>query len=430
MFFMNDFWKNLKSLFDMQSELDVQGAAEQIKCNVNFKGMNLYILVCAIIIASLGLNVNSTAVIIGAMLISPLMSPIIGFGLSVGTDDIHLMRLSLKNLAVMTVISIIASSLFFLVTPLNMQHPSELLARTNPTIYDVLIALVGGIAGALENSRKTKGTVISGVAIATALMPPLCTVGYGIANLDIRIAGGAFYLFFINCVFVALATFFVVKYLGFPKVSHINDEKQRRARFWTTAFLIVLIIPSVLSAITVVRENNFKTNADLLVQKCKPLLQDAVIYDYNTDPHDSPASVTLYLAGKKLSDSERESIFSLAEEEFGINRHQIKFESAILAGESSEMEKQVYCDMNTRIAELNSELQTYKSMELPHEQIEQEFVALYPAISSIKLARGKECIFAIINCSDSTTNANISNLEKWLEIRLGNQDVEVLNTCE
>lgn len=425
---MNDFWKNVKALFDMQSELDVQVAAEHIKSNVNFKGMNLYILVCAIIIASLGLNVNSTAVIIGAMLISPLMSPIIGFGLSVGTDDIQLMRHSLKNLAIMTVISIIASSLFFLVTPLNMQHPSELLARTNPTIYDVLIALVGGIAGALENSRKNKGTVISGVAIATALMPPLCTVGYGIANLDIRIAGGAFYLFFINCVFVALATFFVVKYLRFPKVSHINDEKQHRARFWTTAFLIVLIIPSVLSAVTVIRENNFKTNADIFVQKCKPLIQDVVIYDYATDPHDSPASVTLYLAGKKLSDSERESIFSLAEEEFGINRHQIKFESAILAGESSEMEKQVYSDMNTRIAQLNSELQEYKSMELPHEQIEKEFLALYPAISSIKLARGKDCIYAIINCSDPVTNANLANLEKWLEIRLGNQDVEILNT--
>lgn len=425
---MNEFWNTLKSLFDMHSELDMEAAAANIRKNVDFKGMNIYILACAITIASLGLNVNSTAVIIGAMLISPLMGPIIGFGLSVGTDDIQLMKTSLKNLGIMMAISICASTIFFAISPLDMQHPSELLARTNPTIYDVLIALVGGIAGALETSRKEKGTVISGVAIATALMPPLCTVGYGISNLDLKIAGGAFYLFFINCVFVALATFFVVKYLRFPKVSHIDKARESKARIWASILLVVLIIPSVLSAISVIRENNFNTNVESLVKNSKQLIEGSVIYDYKTDPHSKPASATFYIAGRKLDDGQKESIYSLAETEYGISRHQIMFESALISKDDGELQKQVYSDLMSDIRQLKEQLSRYESAELPYQQIGNEVKALYPAVGELTLARGKDAVYAITCCPDSVAAAGKENLGRWLKVRLNCDNVVVINT--
>ena len=180
--------------------IDVLAASANIRSNIPFRGPNIYILFVAIVIASVGLNVNSIPVIIGAMLISPLMSPIIGFGMGLGTNDTDLLLQSLKNLGIMFAISLLASTLYFVVTPLETDNPTELLARTNPSVYDVLIAFFGGIAGILELSRKEKGTVLSGVAIATALMPPLCTVGYGIASLNWQYAAGALYLFFINCI--------------------------------------------------------------------------------------------------------------------------------------------------------------------------------------------------------------------------------------
>ena len=207
---VKDFFRSLVSLSDY---VDLEGASASIRKNIYFKGPTVFILACAIIIASVGLNVNSIPVIIGAMLISPVMAPILGFGFSLGVQDMQLLKDSLRNFAVMVVISILASAIYFLLSPLNLEHPTELLARTNPTIYDVLIALFGGFAGILENSRKEKGTVLSGVAIATALMPPLCTVGYGISIGNLSYILGAFYLFMINSIFIALATFVAVKYL-------------------------------------------------------------------------------------------------------------------------------------------------------------------------------------------------------------------------
>ena len=180
----------LRQLADLREHIDTDAAARQIQSGIWFKGPNVWILAFSIIIASVGLNVNSTAVIIGAMLVSPLMGPIIGIGLSIGTDDMDLLKNAAKNLLVMVIISLIVSSLYFLVSPLRQNNPTELLARTSPTIYDVLIAFFGGCAGIIENARKEKGTVLSGVAIATALMPPLCTAGYGLSHLNRTIEYG------------------------------------------------------------------------------------------------------------------------------------------------------------------------------------------------------------------------------------------------
>ena len=197
---------------DKENELET---IANIRSGVEFKGASLWILIFAILIASLGLSVNSTAVIIGAMLISPLMGPIIGMGLALGINDYELLKRSMKSYSVATVISILTATLFFFISPFD-QPQSELLARTSPTIYDVFIALIGGLAGFIALSTKDKGNVIPGVAIATALMPPLCTAGYGIAIGSFRFMG-AFYLYFINTVFIVTATFIGTRIRGYAQ---------------------------------------------------------------------------------------------------------------------------------------------------------------------------------------------------------------------
>ena len=222
----NGIWSYLKILFKryvyLFDDVDTEDAAERIKGAIWFRGPNVWILAFAIVLASVGLNVNSTAVIIGAMLVSPLMGPIIGTGLALGTNDMDLLKSAAKNLLVMVVISLLASTIYFILSPLALVNPTELEARTSPTIYDVLIAFFGGMAGILENSRKERGTVLSGVAIATALMPPLCTAGYGLAHANMHFFLGALYLFLINSVFIALATFLMVRYLQAGGIGHLH----------------------------------------------------------------------------------------------------------------------------------------------------------------------------------------------------------------
>ena len=208
----------LRDRFDLGEDGALQDEVVDNICRgVDFRGTNLWVLIFATFVASLGLNVNSTAVIIGAMLISPLMGPIMGMGLSVGINDFDLLKRSVRNFGFMVLVSILTSTLYFVVSPLSGAQ-SELLARTVPTTYDVLIAFFGGLAGIVAQSRRDRtSTVIPGVAIATALMPPLCTAGYGLATLQLNYFLGAFYLFFINTVFIAIATFVVVRFLKYRK---------------------------------------------------------------------------------------------------------------------------------------------------------------------------------------------------------------------
>ena len=309
---------------NLSDYVDMDSANASIRKNIYFRGPNVFILACAIIIASVGLNVNSIPVIIGAMLISPVMGPILGFGYSLGVQDNHLLKDSLRNLAVMVSISIAASALYFLLSPLRLEHPTELLARTNPTTYDVLIALFGGFAGILEISRKEKGTVLSGVAIATALMPPLCTVGYGLAMLNWSYVLGALYLFLINSIFIALATFVTVKFLKFPTVANVIDDSRKRLRTsYLAIILLIIIVPSVFSAVRIINESNFRTHAARLVNENKTIGK-GFIYDYEVDFSSRPAAVELFMAGEQLSLTEREKLYSAAER-YGITRSQLRF---------------------------------------------------------------------------------------------------------
>lgn len=259
------FWTKLKSLtgnyFALTPYLVTQQEAEaSIREGVSFRGTNLIILVLAIFIASLGLNTNSTAVIIGAMLISPLMGPIIGIGLGIGITDFELLKRSLRNLVVAALFSMLASSLYFLISPVAEGH-SELLARTSPTIYDVLIGFFGGGAGIVAICSRSKGNVIPGVAIATALMPPLCTAGYGLATLQMHYFIGASYLFIINSIFICLATFIGVKLLKFKPVAAADPERVKRIRRITYTVALLTLLPSIYLTYSMLRMNRFELNA-------------------------------------------------------------------------------------------------------------------------------------------------------------------------
>ena len=435
-----------KSLVNMRDHVDVEAAAVNIRGNIHFRGPNVFILACAIIIASVGLNLNSIPVIIGAMLISPVMGPILGFGLGLGTNDTVLVKDSVKNFLVMVLISILSSTLFYLVSPLQLEHQTELLARTNPTLYDVFIALFGGFAGILENSRKEKGgTVIPGVAIATALMPPLCTVGYGIAHLELRFILGAFYLFIINTAFIALATFLTVKYLHFPLANGLNDALRKRSARWSAVILIVIIVPSVLSAIEMIRDNNFALNAQRLVEHSKNLGK-SYIYDYHTDIESKPPTLELFLAGEKMESAARERLY-LDAEELGITRAQIiVHEDAAFQNElmtESEIIRNILDGHNREVQSLSGQVDSlataiefYKAQQLPSALITREIAAQYAGVEEVTLTRGERvqaadgksdtAIVAIVRTAAGLKEAERERIEQWLRVRLGVNDVTVI----
>ena len=362
--------RSLRRILSLSEHLDLAAAEASIRKNIFFRGPNVIILACAIIIAAVGLNVNSTAVIIGAMLISPVMGPIIGFGFGLGVNDTELLKDSLRNYLVMVVISILASAIFFIISPLTLENPTELLARTTPTIYDVLIALFGGFAGMLENSRKERGTVLSGVAIATALMPPLCAVGYGIATLSTKYIFGALYLFMINSVFIALATFLTTKYLGYESKHTDNPSLRKHSSRVVAVIVIAMIVPSLITAASVIRQNNFMINAERFVNENKTL-GSSYIYDYKIASAKKPYSVELFVAGEKLDETVVEMLLKSAENH-GLTRGQVMIrDEATIKGETGkEVFRDLYEYYDRRIQELNQtitdlqvELARYKSAE-------------------------------------------------------------------
>lgn len=262
---MRDKITNYLNYFNMTSEReDFDIIHSEVEKAVVFKGTNLWVLICAILVASVGLNMNSTAVIIGAMLISPLMGPINGMGYSLATYDFPLFKKAIKNFSFAVLVSLLTSALYFFISPVSTAH-SELLARTSPTIYDVFIALFGGVAGMLALSSKLKGNVIPGVAIATALMPPICTAGYGLATLQFTFFFGALYLFTINTVFIAVAALFVSQVLKFPIRDIVDKDRSRRLNHYITLILVVTAIPSLYFGYQLVQNERFSDNAKKLI---------------------------------------------------------------------------------------------------------------------------------------------------------------------
>ena len=257
----------LTRLFDLRQEKeDEEETIESLKKGVEFRGTTLWVLIFAIFLASLGLNTNSTAVIIGAMLVSPLMGPIMGFGLGLGIADFDLVKRSLRNYLTATLFSVVTATIYFLISPIN-EAQSELLARTSPTIYDVLIAFFGGLAGIVAGSTKSKGNVIPGVAIATALMPPLCTAGFGLATGNLSYFLGAFYLYFINTVFISLSTYIVVRMLKYKNKEILDKKRKQTVRRYMMIIVTCTIIPSLYLTYRVFKDTLFDQQVRSFVNK-------------------------------------------------------------------------------------------------------------------------------------------------------------------
>ncbi|MDE6366723.1 MAG: DUF389 domain-containing protein [Muribaculaceae bacterium] len=296
---LNALRDKVKAFFDLSPFLIPQAEAETaIREGVSFRGMNSLILVVAIFIASLGLNTNSTAVIIGAMLISPLMGPIIGIGLAVGVHDFELMKRSFRNLMIAASISVLTSCFYFMISPVNESH-SELLARTTPTIYDVFIGFFGGAAGILALGAKNKGNVIPGVAIATALMPPLCTAGYGLATLQPHYLFGALYLFFINSVFIAVATYAGIKLMGYKLKAFADPARARKVRRSVYIIAALTMLPAIFLTYTMFVQNNFEQNCSHFVAE-QFNFPNTQVLNYKTDISKQGNTLTIALMGTPL----------------------------------------------------------------------------------------------------------------------------------
>ena len=437
----------LKTTLNLTDYVDIPAASENIRKNIPFRGPNVYILFVAIIIASVGLNVNSIPVIIGAMLISPLMGPITGLGLGLGTNDRELVLFSIKNLLVMVGISLLAATLYFMLTPLEIDNPTELLARTRPTIYDVFIALFGGLAGVLETARKEKGTVISGVAIATALMPPLCTVGYGIANLSWQYTIGALFLFSINCIFIAMAAYLMAKFLKFP----VKTVEQHRTRYFILSYALVILLAatSIFTGYHVIRENDFTKLANRFVKKNQNIGK-TYIYDSQVNIDSKPYMLELRLAGETLNEDTKEMLLRDAEN-YGIMRSQIVIHEDATVQVDRFNETEIVKNLmatnasNVQVRDdsikvLNAQITAYKQRELPAKQLAEELQVQLPSITRLTLAKGtaleqnmvmsEEQVVVVAHCSDMPNEEEKTRLYEWLKVRLQIDSLEIIFDTE
>ncbi|MBR4029176.1 MAG: TIGR00341 family protein [Alistipes sp.] len=439
--------KNIGTLFrssvNLEGHIDTEAAERSIRNNIFFRGPNAWILAIAIIIASVGLNVNSIPVVIGAMLISPLMGPIFGLGLGLGISDVQLVKSSGRNLLVMVAISITASFLYFAITPLSLSNPTELLARTNPTIYDVLIALFGGFAGIFEQCRKEKGTVFAGVAIATALMPPLCTAGFGLAGGNFGYFFGAMYLFFINCLFIMLATYISVKYFEFRQTEFSDISTGRKTKRVITMLIILFIVPSIWSAVILINQNRFEENAIAFIEHSKSYGK-SIIYDYKID-HNDGSTIELSFVGEPLDDSTKNNIYNTASR-YGINKEQLIINDHTTTDSVNEIElvKDIYDRMDqeidsreVEIARLRAELKKYESTAIPYTQLSREIASNYPTVQEVHIARGegvaidsiessKHSTIVVLYTSESIDSDTHNKLESWLKIRLEEESIILL----
>ena len=420
---------------DMEDEKEI---VAQITSGVSFRGANLWVLIFAIFIASLGLNVNSTAVIIGAMLISPLMGPIIGMGLAIGINDFQLLRRAAKNFAIATVISILTATVYFLITPLG-EAQSELLARTSPTIYDVLIATFGGAAGILALCTKGKGNVIPGVAIATALMPPLCTAGFGLASGHLLYFLGAFYLFFINTVFISLSTYLGVRLMRFHRKEFQTASAARKSRRAVMAIAILTIIPSLLMTVGIVRRSISDNNVNRFI---KTELSQSGTQVISSDLDRDNQILNIVAVGREINDStirvaQKNLVhYSLADIKLNIIQGE-KSDSAMRLGKklsqittSREEEKQKMVEMSAKLSETSNRLEQYTQLEQLTPDVMAEMRNLFPQVNALSLSKVAQSrrdttatlhfVAAIISLDPKArlTPADRQRIHDWLQTRV------------
>ncbi|QBR13271.1 MULTISPECIES: DUF389 domain-containing protein [unclassified Sphingobacterium] len=407
---------------------------EDVKANISFKGANLWVLACAIVIASVGLNVNSTAVIIGAMLISPLMGPIVGAGFSLGTYDFDLLKKSAKNLGVATLVSLFVSFLYFLLSPFK-EAQSELLARTAPNIYDVLIAFFGGLVGGIAITRKEKGNPIPGVAIATALMPPLCTAGYGLAIGNLAYFSGAIYLYTINCFFICISTFLIVKLLKYPKVKFVDQAREKRITRIISVLLVIMLVPSFYLAYSLLQERKFAQNVSQFIEKEFTSKGHTIIFE-RTQFNSRVKKIELALLSKRFNAAELKDLndrlenYNLTNTELLIRQDSTDLKRDILAEISKQ--SQHVSEKDITIQNLRNELSTYTFND---KELIQEITTLFPEISPFSI--GKQLVFInpdssyaevvlLHSSKKNVADAELKRLSDWLKIKLKNQQIKIV----
>ena len=430
---------------------------EDVRVMTVFRGTNLWILIFAVMICSVGLNVNSPAVVIGAMLISPIMGPIMGVGVGMGINDFQLILKALKNLAIAAGFSIAASAIYFWISPLS-DAQSELLARTQPTIWDVLIAFFGGMAGIIAGSRREKSNAIPGVAIATALMPPLCTAGFGLGTGQWGYFFGAFYLFFINCLFISIATWIFVRFLRFPKKEFVDPAREARVKRYVFVFVLLAIIPSVWTGIRVVRESVFLRQAQSFIDKeflfdNTEVLNRRVLYEGDNVPRPQ-IQVTLFgdvleaevidNLRSKLHEYRLDSVDLIIRQSGGVQDDGLDLQTVreMTAQSRQEILEELYArnqqtlqDKDARIALLENELLQAKT-NITIDDLAREGRAIEPALQSISLSTSvvarpdslaKDTIaLALVSFDRPPRTAQIDRLQTWLEARTKRERVKVV----
>ena len=440
-------WANVRAfaseLLDIRHDTDREATLDAIKKDISFKGHNAWILIFSIFVASIGLNVSSAAVVIGAMLISPLMGPIVGVGLSVAINDVETLKKSFINLGVMVFLSVLTAYIYFLISPITAETP-ELIARTYPTILDVLVAIFGGLALIVAKTKKgTIASVIFGVAIATALMPPLCTVGYGLAIGNWAYAGGAIYLFSINAVFIALTTFVVSKLLDFPLVKYVNSKSRKRTAQIASTIAIIVMIPSIILFVNLLQKQFFETSA-------KEFLTEVVRYtgteqikttqDYNKN------EIEVYLIGAPVPEEtiqtwkeQLKDIKALNESKLivhqgsGSNGDMALLSTQVRSGILEDLyvkNQEVLENKDSKISLLENELMKYKQGDFSFKEISDEVKVNYSNISNLSFANTISTNFSKIdtiptfnitwkqNINNRTKTADAEKIQKWLRLRL------------
>jgi len=476
----NDFNRVLISVKEFFSTIltiegtDILGTIESIKKDMVFRGHSAWILMFSILIASIGLNANSIPVIIGAMLISPLMGPIVAMGLSIGINDYDLLKRAIKNFIIAIVISLVASTMYFFLTPLK-ETTSELLARTSPTVLDVMIAFFGGFAGIVAGSQRVRGNVIPGVAIATALMPPLCTAGYGLATWQLPYFLGAMYLFFINSVFISLATVITVRYMKFPRKTILDPQRALRIKRIMAFFVIIVILPSLIIFLKVIKESRFNTNAEMFIKEVVYSPSSQLInssYEYS----DTLANINLYFIGEPVTDSSirawmmRLPDYNLVSDNHFLNKYllpdstlvkvyqtgqngQITEQDLELMNENMQKEirvgvlediykknEEIIAQKDEQIAFLQQQLNRINADYVPIDQLYKELNIQYPRIVSFSYGKNIKIIndtlidtipTFVLTWKPGTSryykNQKIPVLYEWLKVRFGMDTLSIVD---
>lgn len=429
---------NIKDFFDISKDLDSrENTVERIISGISFRGATMWILIAAIFVASLGLNVNSTAVIIGAMLISPLMGPIVGMGLAIGINDLDLLKRAARNFAAMTIISILTATFYFLISPYR-EVQSELLARTSPTVYDVLIAFVGGAAGVIALFVKDKGNVLPGVAIATALMPPLCTAGFGLASGNIQYFAGAFFLYFINTVFIALATYVGVRLMHFRSLPFADKQQERMVHRTIAAIVLITLLPAAYMTWRIVNKSIFNRQVNVF-------MRDQLSWDGSSivaNSVDNDSTIRVVVVGKEVSEEQIKTAQQAMKAYTGLDGYKLQVIQGLTTdsismkyglfsqyaatqdGQQQMIEKSITENKN-----LHQQLEQYTHLEDLSLELGKETKILFPTVqrigvtrtmlASVDTALRQPVVIALVKSTPKMSAQETGKLSSWLKERSG-----------